>query len=386
MNKIILLVLFVSATASAQSIKFIDNDWNKARAEAKQQNKYLFVDAYTDWCSWCKVMDKETFPNADVVNMMNNNFVALKLEMEHNYGVNVAMKYRVSGFPSFLIFTPDGKLVRKIAGYLPAEQFMQELKKTLNTGDYPAIAGISETVDLDFPDFYRASFAGKGKRVNPTAETVNDFLAKQKDWFAEVNYSVATRFASLLTGENRQTLFNNRAQYEKLFGAEEFNDVVGSIRYKMLMDAVKNKSEKELETTIAFTKEQYKNADDITEISLRINFYKGTENWAKMAEQVDLFTAKKGFPSDQMNDWAWNVYENCNDAAVVKKAIGWMRPVIEAKTEYATMDTYAALLYKDKQYGEAKDYATKAIELGKAEGQKTDETEALLKKIGETGK
>ena len=66
---------------------------------------------------------------------------------------------------------------------------------------------------------------------------------------------------------------------------------------------------------------------------------------------------------------------------MIKKAIDWMKPVIDKQPEYASTDTYAALLYKAKQFAEAKTYAQKAIELGKASGDKTQSTEELLKKI-----
>ncbi len=385
-NLVLFFLLSVTLSISAQGVKFIDNDWNKARAEAKASGKYLFVDAYTDWCSWCKVMDRETFPNADVVQMLNSNFVSLKLEMEHNYGVNVAMKYRVSGFPTFLIFTAEGKLVRKIPGYLPAENFVQELKLSLNTAEYPPLSAISEMVDLVFPEFYKASFAGKGKRVNSDAPTVNSFLDTQKDLFSEVSFSVLTRFGSLLNDKYRNFLFNNQSKYETLYGTAEIQDVVNSLQYKMLNNAVKNKSEKELENTIVFAQTKNKQADDITPIWIRINYYKGTEEWGKMAEQVDKYIAIKGHPSNNLNDWSWNVYENCNDQEVIRKAVGWMFAVTEAKAEYATMDTYAALLYKAGHYREAQAYAEKAIDLGKAEGQKTTETENLMKKILEAMK
>jgi len=60
--------------------------YNKAKAE----NKILLVDAYTDWCGWCKVMDRETYTNADVIAALNQDFVCVKfnpeVEMTHSFG------------------------------------------------------------------------------------------------------------------------------------------------------------------------------------------------------------------------------------------------------------------------------------------------------------
>ena len=60
--------------------------YNKAKAE----NKILLVDAYTDWCGWCKVMDRETYTNAEVIAALNQDFVCVKfnpeVEMTHSFG------------------------------------------------------------------------------------------------------------------------------------------------------------------------------------------------------------------------------------------------------------------------------------------------------------
>lgn len=383
MKKILIALLFLTSVAKAETISFIDNDWNKACAEAARTGKYIFVDAYTDWCYWCKVMDKQTFPDKEVAAFMTANFVPLKLEMEHNYGINVAMKYRVSGFPSFLIFTSEGKLVRKLAGYLEVKVFIEELKKALNTKESPALAGISTEVDLAFPEFYKKSFTGKGKRVNPEAAEVNEYLAKQKDLFSEVNYSVLSRFAGLLSEANRNVLLDNKTKFETLYGKGEIDDAIGSITNKLLNNAIKSKAETDLNATLAFADKYSPDSTGTNQNLYRLSYYKGTADWKNMAQQVDLFIAAKGYESSYLNDWSWTVYEKCDDAEVVKKATGWMKTVVDKKQEYPTMDTYSALLYKAKDYNEAKVYATKAIELGKASGEKADETEKLLKKIEE---
>jgi len=74
-------VLLVNTT-SAQEVKWLS--WSEAAALAttEENPKKIFVDVYTDWCGWCKKMDKDTFQNAEVAAYMEANFYMVKLDGE----------------------------------------------------------------------------------------------------------------------------------------------------------------------------------------------------------------------------------------------------------------------------------------------------------------
>ena len=42
----------------------------------------IFIDTYTDWCGWCKKMDKETFTNSVIADILNNKFYPVKFDAE----------------------------------------------------------------------------------------------------------------------------------------------------------------------------------------------------------------------------------------------------------------------------------------------------------------
>src|SRR5438552_12351825 len=58
------------------------DDYDKALAAAKTGNKILMVDVYTDWCGWCKKLDRDVYANADVKAKLAKDFVALKINPE----------------------------------------------------------------------------------------------------------------------------------------------------------------------------------------------------------------------------------------------------------------------------------------------------------------
>lgn len=49
----------------------------------KKHPKKVYVDIYTDWCGWCKVMDKKTFSHAEVIKYMNANYYCIHMNAEN---------------------------------------------------------------------------------------------------------------------------------------------------------------------------------------------------------------------------------------------------------------------------------------------------------------
>ncbi len=76
------LLLFTGPVVVAQEVQWMS--WEEATnlAATEENPKKIFVDVYTDWCGWCKKMDKDTFQNAEVAAYMSENFYMVKLDGE----------------------------------------------------------------------------------------------------------------------------------------------------------------------------------------------------------------------------------------------------------------------------------------------------------------
>ncbi len=118
--------------------------FNEGLKKAQEEGKILLVDSYTDWCYWCKVMDKNTYTNAEIISMLNKDFVLVKFNMEVNGMYEVAGKKmdntelyywlgngQGTGFPTTMFMTDlSGATPRSVySGYYPPEEF----KKALTT-------------------------------------------------------------------------------------------------------------------------------------------------------------------------------------------------------------------------------------------------------------
>ena len=106
-------------------IEFTDISLKKAKLKANKAEKYIFIDAYTDWCGPCKRMAATTFKDAEVAEFFNNEFINLKIEMEKNPdGRDIARQYGVNAYPTLLIIDSDGNLVKKTIGFKSKDALM----------------------------------------------------------------------------------------------------------------------------------------------------------------------------------------------------------------------------------------------------------------------
>ncbi len=140
---ILLPVLFFSfkattnvGSADAGTKKKGEVEWHAfdvGMERAKKENKLLVIDFYTDWCHWCKVMDKDTYGNKDVMEYAKKNLILAKVNAETaekfkykdaSYsGRELAMMFGVTGYPMTAFMSAEGEFLGKRAGFIPADEF-----------------------------------------------------------------------------------------------------------------------------------------------------------------------------------------------------------------------------------------------------------------------
>ena len=93
MKNLLLVPLLLCFIFSAEAeIDFINNDMKKAIRLAEEENKLIFIDIYTDWCSPCKIMEKHVFSDNEVSNYFNLTFINLKINAEKGIGKQINEK------------------------------------------------------------------------------------------------------------------------------------------------------------------------------------------------------------------------------------------------------------------------------------------------------
>ena len=133
MRKIIAVVLAVFAiTASAQTNFNEGKTFQQILDQAKAEGKPVFIDCYTSWCGPCKHMATVVFPQKEAGDYFNSKFVCWKVDMEKGEGPELAKKYDVAAYPTFLIVNSDGSLRASQVGSAPLDKFIKTIDGLLN--------------------------------------------------------------------------------------------------------------------------------------------------------------------------------------------------------------------------------------------------------------
>ena len=134
--------LFVNGCGNkADSLKWYDN-LNSAMKVAQKQNKPIFVDfTGSDWCKWCKRLNKEVFSQDDFINYAKNNLVLVKIDFPEHikqsaqtifYNRQLAQRFGVEGYPTIVLLDKRGYIIAKTGfQYGGAEAYVQHIKSLL---------------------------------------------------------------------------------------------------------------------------------------------------------------------------------------------------------------------------------------------------------------
>ena len=86
---IALSILWFGSTMAQDKIQWMSIEKAYELSQTEKNPKKIFVDVYTDWCGWCKRMDKATFEKPEVAAYMNAHYYNVKLDAEQREDINI---------------------------------------------------------------------------------------------------------------------------------------------------------------------------------------------------------------------------------------------------------------------------------------------------------
>jgi len=175
MKRILILMLFSVFTVVSSIAQEINWVTLEEALELQEKNpKKIMMDVYTNWCGPCKMLDRNTFQNSDVVSYINENYYAVKFNAEGNETIlyqgktfdnpgfdpsktnkrnsshKLTSRLKVSAYPTILFFDEKGVVISPIVGYQTPTQL--ELYLKMFKDDHHQNMKSQE----DFNEFYKA--------------------------------------------------------------------------------------------------------------------------------------------------------------------------------------------------------------------------------------
>ena len=170
MKRTLIIALFALLGTSAIAQEKIN--WmsiQEAEARCAVEPKMVFIDVYTDWCGWCKRMDKNTFDNPVIAKYMNEHFYAVKLNAETSdtitfqgqqyvgyvrpdgrNGSHRLAHYLLRGkmsYPSYVIMNEEMQSLQIVSGYHEPKAF-EPMLHFFGDGAYKVMDGNSFLKDF----------------------------------------------------------------------------------------------------------------------------------------------------------------------------------------------------------------------------------------------
>lgn len=381
----ILSFLFFTIIVFGQGIKFEEAKWSTLLAKAKKENKLIFVDAYAVWCGPCKLMVKNIFPLESVGNEYNAHFINTKIDMEKGEGIDLAKKYNVKAFPTYLFINGDGEEVHRTLGYVEEGDFIQFAK------------------DAQDPNKRLSALKQKFEKGENSPEFLKNLAALTMYNDAEFSGKVMQRYFTvkpaldqddvqmLLTGIQSSespayTIFKNRKEdIIKIFPADKYEKFDKSIRLNTIAKKSYNAETKKFDDAYFLTESQKFLGKEESEMFLkkvkssRALRDKDFATYEKM--NLELYKDYAAANSEELNFLAWNFFENINTKSSLEMAIKWAQESVKKNENYANTDTLANLYNKIGDKKNAKIWAEKSIQLAKSSGEDAADTEKLLKSL-----
>ncbi len=381
--KLLILPLLLACTLSAQDgagIDFLEKPFAELIAQAKQENKLIFVDAYTTWCGPCKMMTAKVFPDQRVGEVYNARFINAKFDMEKGEGPGLAKRYSVSAYPTYLFVNGDGELVHKGLGYIPIPALLELADAAVSDESLGALGARYAAGERDptFVNKYARVLTDNYEQARAD-RVVNDYLDGQSDW------STPEHLALLLAspGEVGDKRMRYLLEHAGAVDAATHTGATVTAVQQVLVNAYHRSHRKrnlvapaEIET---FYAEEAGPLGAQLLAQYRLIYYERQDDMEQYVPAALTYYA--AYPSTdytELNSLAWTFYEHASDPGHLAQAIRWAEASIALHPYYANLDTLAWLYQKTGQQEKAEEAARRAITYAKAEELDYSDTEKIF--------
>src|SRR6266700_7552916 len=173
------------------------HEWGEEAFEtATRENKHLLLDIGAVWCHWCHVMDRESYDEPEIAQIVNERFVAVKVDrderpdIDSRYQVAVQAISGQGGWPLTAFLTPEGKPFYGGTYFPPDDHYGRPSFRRVLSSISEAYRGkngcVGEQAKLvEGAISHSESFAGKGSEFSP--KIIDEIIESALKMFDETN-------------------------------------------------------------------------------------------------------------------------------------------------------------------------------------------------------
>lgn len=391
-----ILTIALPLIGHSQGVKWTKGlSWQEVKEKARQENKYIFVDAFATWCVPCKKMDREVYTDSNVDKVLNEKFISVRLQMDstsndkedvtkwYSVAQEFNRKYNIQGFPTFLFFSSEGELIHLDIGLKSVPEFIAVVDEASNPllQDQKILRDF-EQGSHDPKILRRAALISK---KNKNLKLADSIAALYKYYYLDnlSNDSLFTKanlqflysdFWNLLVEEGSQGrifkyIYMNTGKIDSVYHLKGFSEnyIKTIVRYEELTlklfvnkRPVVNDPNWDSLNNVISSKYNLQYSENIVE-NYKPLFYLWSGNWSKWAQLFENKIKANGVSKtgnnlgaytddNYLNENAWTVFEGCSDRNVLLMAVRWVSLAIKMKRKQPPVDGYydtkGNLLYK----------------------------------------
>lgn len=395
----IFVPMLVWSQEAYKGIQFEKNlSWEGVKAKSKAENKYIFLDAYTTWCVPCKQMEKNIYPNDTIGKLMNDRFISVMVQMDSTGRDNervrswyrdakeIAKKYPIPGYPSFLFFNPEGTLIYKGLGYKDVVEFSNLVSDALDPKNMVLYSRLEayQKGEKNYDELQELALFVKNTLGNDSLARIigSDYIKSlnqkqrlDKDKILFIRDVAGNRALANTLAKEYKTAYLDRLSEEELLNKEnlrfidQFNDLITSsdnifklsysnpgkvdsatnfngaaehyvhstinreeLRPKLFKDDKPVFKKPEWSELSKLIKNKYPgvNVNDLI-LNYQIAYYNKLKDWPKWAKYQNQFIIESANKSPltetdafwKLNLPAWNIFLVSNDRKVLNTALKW---------------------------------------------------------------
>lgn len=389
MNKLLSLFLigFSTLLFSQDGINFQQITFKEILAKAKAEKKLIFIDAFAVWCGPCKLMEKNIFSLPSVKEYYNANFINARFDMEKGEGRELALKYGIRSYPTFLFLNGDGEVVMKNYGYMSEKDFLTIAKEANN----PKFATFSnkelfEKGEKD-PEFLLNMMRLYAESDYDLAKKVSErfFEVKKNDPLTKDELGMLLYFLKSPNDANYKIFVNKKAEIISLMSEDIYKQFDANIKISKILE-----NSLDQKTGIINDEYFYKNATPLigkaeAETALnrmKVMFYPSVSNYEGYEKAaLEYYKNSDNFDTEELIKAAWIFSEHISNPMALRKAEEWAEKSV-MKSENAENTYILAKLYsKSGNKENAKMYAEIAKNLATTQGKDATMATKLLETL-----